>query len=152
MAFTFFFRDAQTLELAIDHALPSLRGRAFIHVWDAGCAHGPEPYTLAILLRERMSEYVFNNVHIHATDVDSIFAAQVTKGVFAEHEVKRVPPEVLQEYFRPAPAPASSKSCRSCGPRSHSRTTICCRCGPFAKGSAWWSARTCYCTSTSRSG
>ncbi len=102
MAFTFFFRDAQTLELAIDDALPSLQGRAFIHVWDAGCAHGPEPYTLAILLRERMSDYIFRNVHIHATDIDSSFAAQVHSGVFAEPEVKRVPGEVLRKYFRPA--------------------------------------------------
>ena len=105
MAFTFFFRDSQTLELALDEALPSLRGRAFIHVWDAGCAHGPEPYTLAILLRERMSDYIFRNVHIHATDIDSGFAEQVTSGVFAEAEVKRVPPEVLQKYFRPAARP-----------------------------------------------
>jgi chemotaxis methyl-accepting protein methylase len=59
MAFTFFFRNAQTLELAIDRALPDLCGRAFIHVWDAGCANGAEPYTLAILLRERMSDFVF---------------------------------------------------------------------------------------------
>ena len=103
MAFTFFFRDSQTLELAIQDALPSLRGRAFIHVWDAGCAHGPEPYTLAILLRERMSERIFSNVHIHATDIDSSFAPQVTSGVFSEQEVKRVPPEILQKYFRPAP-------------------------------------------------
>jgi chemotaxis protein methyltransferase CheR len=105
MAFTYFFRDSQAIELAIDEALPSLRGRAFIHVWDAGCAHGPEPYTLAILLRERMSDYIFSNVHIHATDVDSSFAAQVTSGVFADHEVKRVPPEILQKYFRPASVP-----------------------------------------------
>jgi chemotaxis protein methyltransferase CheR len=105
MAFTFFFRDSQTLELAIDEALPSLGGRAFIHVWDAGCAHGPEPYTLAILLRERMSDYIFSNVHIHATDIDSSFAAQVTSGVFADQEVKRVPPEILQKYFRPASRP-----------------------------------------------
>jgi chemotaxis protein methyltransferase CheR len=105
VAFTFFFRDSQTLELAIDEALPSLRGRAFIHVWDAGCAHGPEPYTLAILLRERMSDYIFSNVHIHATDIDSSFAQQVTAGVFANHEVKRVPPEIFHKYFRPAPAP-----------------------------------------------
>jgi chemotaxis protein methyltransferase CheR len=102
VAFTFFFRDAQTLERAIDESLPSLRGRAFIHVWDAGCAHGPEPYTLAILLRERMSDYVFRNVCIHATDIDSSFAPQVTAGVFAEQEVKRVPPAIFQKYFRPA--------------------------------------------------
>jgi chemotaxis protein methyltransferase CheR len=105
VAFTFFFRDSQTLELAIQDALPSLRGRAFIHVWDAGCAHGPEPYTLAILLRERMSDYIFNNVRIHATDIDSSFAPLVTKGVFADQEVKRVPPEILQKYFRSAPRP-----------------------------------------------
>jgi chemotaxis protein methyltransferase CheR len=102
VAFTYFFRDSQNLEAAIDFALPCLRGRAFIHVWDAGCAHGPEPYTLAILLRERMSDYVFRNVRIHATDIDSSFAAQVTAGVFAEHEVQRVPTEVLRKYFRPA--------------------------------------------------
>jgi chemotaxis protein methyltransferase CheR len=102
VAFTFFFRDSQTLELAIDEALPSLRGRAFIHVWDAGCAHGPEPFTLAILLRERMSDYIFRNVHIHATDIDSSFADQVTSGVFAEAEVKRVPSEILRKYFHPA--------------------------------------------------
>ena len=105
MAFTFFFRDSQTLELAIDEALPSLRGRAFIHVWDAGCAHGPELYTLAILLRERMSDYVFRNVHIHATDIDSSFAGQVTSGVFAAREVKRVPPEIFRKYFRPGSTP-----------------------------------------------
>ena len=105
MAFTFFFRDSQTLELAIEDALPSLTGRAFIHIWDAGCAHGPEPYTLAILLRERMSDFIFRNVHIHATDIDSSFAAQVTSGVFNEVEVKRVPPEVLQKYFRPGSDP-----------------------------------------------
>ncbi len=105
MAFTFFFRDSQTLELAIDEALPGLRGRAFIRVWDAGCAHGPEPYTLAILLRERMSDYVFRNVHIHATDIDSSFAPQVTSGLFAEAQIKRVPPEIFQKYFRPASRP-----------------------------------------------
>lgn len=105
MAFTFFFRDSQTLELAIDEVLPSLRGRAFIHIWDAGCAHGPEPYTLAILLRERMSDYVFRNVHIHATDIDSSFAGQVASGVFAEHEVQRAPQGIVKKYFRPACRP-----------------------------------------------
>ena len=105
MAFTFFFRDSQTLELAIENALPDLQGRAFIHVWDAGCAHGPEPYTLAILLRERMSDYIFRNVQIHATDVDSSFAGQVTSGVFADQEVKRLPPRILQKYFRPNSRP-----------------------------------------------
>jgi chemotaxis protein methyltransferase CheR len=104
MAFTYFFRDAETLELAIQETLPGLQGRSFIHVWDAGCAHGPEPYTLAILLQERMSEFLFRNVRIHATDLDSSFAGNVASGIFADQEVKRVSPDVVRRCFRPASA------------------------------------------------
>jgi len=52
MAFTYFFRDMQTLEMIRDYVLPALRMRRYIHIWDAGCAMGPEPYSLAIILRE----------------------------------------------------------------------------------------------------
>ena len=37
MAFTFFFRDIQILELAIKHVVPFAIGRSRINVWDAGC-------------------------------------------------------------------------------------------------------------------
>ena len=100
MAFTFFFRDAQTLELLIEQALPTLCGQAFIRIWDAGCAHGPEPYTLAMLLRERMSDYVFRNVRIHATDVERQFGPHVAAGIYAEQEVKRIPASIRQRYFQ----------------------------------------------------
>jgi len=100
MAFTYFFRDAQTLELLIDRALPTLSGQAFIRIWDAGCAHGAEPYTLAMLLRERMSDYVFRNVRIHATDVDPQFGPQIASGIFAEQEVKRIPYPIRYRYFQ----------------------------------------------------
>ncbi len=104
MAFTYFFRDGQTLQSLVEQAMPTLCGQAFIHIWDAGCAHGPEPYTLAILLRERMSDYVFRNVHIHATDIDPQFGPRITAGVFQEQEVKRIPSEIRNRYFQTAPA------------------------------------------------
>jgi chemotaxis protein methyltransferase CheR len=105
MAFTFFFRDAQTLELLVEEALPTLCGQAFIRIWDAGCAHGPECYTLAMLLREKMSDYVFHNVRIHATDVDRQFGPQITSGIYAQQEVQRIPPPIRERYFRPAMDP-----------------------------------------------
>jgi chemotaxis protein methyltransferase CheR len=100
MAFTFFFRDEHAIAVLLDHALPVIQGQAFIHVWDAGCAHGPEPYTLAMLLRERMSQFLFRNVRIHATDVDGQFQSQVVSGVFPEEQLRRIPPHFLQQYFR----------------------------------------------------
>ena len=105
MAFTFFFRDAQTLELLIEHALPTLCGQAYIRIWDAGCTHGPEPYTLAMLLRERMSDYVFRNVRIHATDVEAQFGPHIAAGIYAEQEVKRIPASIRDRYFQPAAEP-----------------------------------------------
>jgi chemotaxis protein methyltransferase CheR len=101
MAFTFFFRDAETLELAIGQMLPAAQGQNRIDIWDAGCAHGPEPYTLAILLREKLPEIIFQKVRIHATDVDGAFADQVAEGSFPESELRRLPSGILEKYFRP---------------------------------------------------
>ena len=100
MAFTYFFRDAPTLELLIERALPALRGQAFIRLWDAGCANGAEPYTLAMLLREKMPDFMFDNVRIHATDIDGQFGPQIAAGLYPEQEVKRIPYVFRYRYFQ----------------------------------------------------
>jgi chemotaxis protein methyltransferase CheR len=101
MAFTFFFRDAEVLETAVRRALPDLCGQAFIHIWDAGCAHGPEPYTLAMILHQQMSEFVFHNVRIHATDVDVTFERAVRNGIYRDEELRRIPGHLRDRYFAP---------------------------------------------------
>lgn len=71
MAFTYFFRDVQTLDMIQKYVVPELISRRFIHIWDAGCAMSPEPYSLAITLKENMGKMVFRNVKMHATDIDN---------------------------------------------------------------------------------
>ena len=102
MAFTYFFRDLQTLELTTKHVLPTLQGHRYIKVWDAGCAHGPEPYSIAILFRENMSHFMFRNVKIYATDLDSSsrFGEIIAEGVYPEVEVQRIPADIREKYFR----------------------------------------------------
>ena len=101
MAFTYFFRDMQTLEQIADRVLPTLKGHRYINIWDAGCAHGPEPYSVAIMLRERMTRFLFRNVRIYATDIDgsSRFGETIAEGVYPEDEIKRIPAAVRQKYF-----------------------------------------------------
>ncbi|HOJ96044.1 MAG TPA: CheR family methyltransferase [Methanospirillum sp.] len=105
MAFTFFFRDAQTLNLAIDHFLPFVQSRRSITIWSAGCAMGQEPYTFAILLRERMGPYLFRNVKIFATDIDTYnqYVQIIGTGRYPEKDLQRIPPEIFQAYFRTDP-------------------------------------------------
>lgn len=104
MAFTYFFRDVQTLELACDHALPILKTRRYINIWDAGCAMGPEPYTLAIILRERMGHMYFRNVRITATDIDesNLFDKIIKEGLYPREQVERIPKDLFNLYFEKA--------------------------------------------------
>lgn len=102
MAFTFFFRDTQTLELAVKHLIPCVTGRSRIRIWDAGCAMGPEPYTLAILLSENMGNFSFKNLYILATDIDEsgLFGNIIREGIYSEEETKRIPKEIFDKYFQ----------------------------------------------------
>ena len=103
MAFTYFFRDVETLRLIARGVLPALRGYQHIDVWDAGCAHGPEPFSLAITLAENVSHFVFRNVRIFATDIDTTgqFAEAIAAGAYPEREIKRIPPHIRRKYFGP---------------------------------------------------
>jgi chemotaxis protein methyltransferase CheR len=105
MAFTFFFRDLPVLEYAVERTLQLALGRLRIKVWDAGCALGQEPYTLAILFAERMGDMGFNTLYLDATDYDSEnnFGDIVTAGEYKSEELQRIPAEIFAKYFEEAP-------------------------------------------------
>lgn len=102
MAFTFFFRDIHTLERTLDFFLPYVSGKSKINIWDAGCANGSEPYTLALLLAEKMNKFSFNNVKIYCTDIDisNQFGNIIKNGIYQWEEIARIPEDILLKYFR----------------------------------------------------
>lgn len=101
MAFTFFFRDMHTIDHAVKILVPEVTGRSRIRVWDAGCAMGPEPYTLAITLAEAMGNFSFKNLYITASDIDETdtFGKILKDGIYSDEETKRIPPEIFEKYF-----------------------------------------------------
>lgn len=111
MAFTFFFRDTHVLDLVTEYATPALLGRSYARVWDAGCAMGPEPYSLAILFAEKMGSFAFNNLRLHATDLDDcgLFGPIIQKGIYPDAELDRIPSDLRAKYFEPASQPGHSR-------------------------------------------
>ena len=93
----------QTLEAIRDHVLPTLKSRRYINIWDAGCAMGPEPYSMAIVLRENMGHMIFRNVKIYATDVDgsNLFGKIIGDGEYPGEQVRRIPKDIFAKYFSP---------------------------------------------------
>jgi chemotaxis protein methyltransferase CheR len=102
MAFTFFFRDSEPLKQAVSFLISLVAGRSRVRVWDAGCAMGQEPFTLAILLAEAMNPFAFRNVQIFATDYDPPLLEILKEGVYPWEELQRIPPDLFQKYFQPA--------------------------------------------------
>jgi chemotaxis protein methyltransferase CheR len=104
MAFTYFFRDLHVLQLAMKHVVPEISGRSRIRIWDAGCAMGPEPYSLAILFAENMGKFAFENLTIHSTDINEggDFDKIIAEGMYHEEPLSRIPVELLSKYFAPA--------------------------------------------------
>ena len=102
MSFTFSFRENETLELLTQYALPDLKRHPFIRIWDAGCATGPEPYSIAMMLRENMGQFLFRNVLIYATDIEGGNPGGYTpRGVYQETELERIPRDLVSKYFTP---------------------------------------------------
>jgi chemotaxis protein methyltransferase CheR len=105
MAFTYFFRDYQTLEMIREFILPVIGSRRYINIWSAGCAMGQEPYTIAIMLRENMGPMIFRNVKIYCSDIDisSLFGKIIEEGSYPKQELERIPAEIFSKYFLPDP-------------------------------------------------
>ena len=106
MAFTYFFRDLQTLEAIRDFVLPDLKTTKYIDIWDAGCAMGQEPYSLSMILNESMGYMYFRNVRILATDIDESdrFEEIIAKAVYPEDLTQRIPKGLFSRYFTPCDA------------------------------------------------
>jgi len=66
--------------------------------WSAGCAHGEEPYSLAIICAEIGLE-----ADILATDLDERALQVAARGVYSPHALTNVSRDRLQRFFEPAP-------------------------------------------------
>lgn len=102
MAFSFFFRDYFILERLADLLSKDFISNPEIKIWDAGCALGQEPFTLAILLSEKLGYFTFKRVKIVATDIDELgeFEKTITKGEYPYQDLVRIPNEYFQKYFQ----------------------------------------------------
>lgn len=96
-----FFRNPDRFQELREVYLPALMrvaGPGGVRAWSAGCADGPEPYSLAILF-EGLDAAGFHRVL--ATDVDRQGLRAAEAGVFAEGAMHQVDRETRDRYFRP---------------------------------------------------
>lgn len=102
---TYFFRHGEHFEALRDVVMPDLIARNAMNrrlrIWSAGCADGPEPYSLAILLRREMAHQLPGwQISIVATDINRQCLARAREGRFDEWALRSTPEDVKNTCFR----------------------------------------------------
>ncbi len=103
---TSFFRNEPQLLCFSDEVLPLIietkmqsKGLKRLRIWSAGCSTGEEPYTLAILIMERLPSLAGWNVEIIANDISEDVLAKARKGEYTGMTLRNVKPDILARYY-----------------------------------------------------
>ena len=103
---TSFFRDLQPWKALEHHIIPELIERRGVQrtltFWCGACSSGQEPYSLAMLLRDRFPQIASGwKVRIVATDLSEEMLGRAAAGRFTQLEVNRgLPAPMLVRHFR----------------------------------------------------
>jgi chemotaxis protein methyltransferase CheR len=100
---TYFFRHIDQFRAFADVALPeaqAARGsiRA-LSILSAGCASGEEPYSLAMMVRERGANLGWS-VAIRALDINPAMLAKAARGRYSAWALRETPADSQQRWFR----------------------------------------------------
>ncbi|MCP4004677.1 MAG: protein-glutamate O-methyltransferase CheR [bacterium] len=100
---TSFFRENHHFEELSKVILPELmqagNQERRIRIWSAGCSSGPEPYSIAMVLRETIPASPRWDVKILATDLDTDILATAKKGVYVLDKLDGVSAERRRRFF-----------------------------------------------------
>ncbi len=86
------FRDPHVFRALKEQVFPILSSYPAINIWQAGCAHGQEVYSLAILLTEAG---LYERARIYATDISANALARAREGIFPLQHAR----EASQRYL-----------------------------------------------------
>ncbi|MBX9634721.1 MAG: protein-glutamate O-methyltransferase CheR, partial [Magnetospirillum sp.] len=101
---TYFFRHREQFDALRDIILPDVlarnQGVRRLRIWSAGCATGPEPYSLAIMLKRDFGARIAGwHVSIVGTDINQKFLARARDGRYDEWAFRATPDDVRRDCF-----------------------------------------------------
>ncbi len=100
---TRFFRNQPHFDTLINYVIPRLvekkrkKNQKEVRIWSAGCSTGEEPYTLAMVLKEKLPADI--NFSILASDISLKSILTAKQGFYPTHRCQGIPPEYLNKYF-----------------------------------------------------
>ncbi len=101
-----FFRNSYAFLQVAELVLPELvaykrkQGERRLRVWSTACAHGEEPYSIAILITEFLGRSLPDfDILVYATDVSRQALEEAQAGVYSAKDIEGLMAPLLQRYF-----------------------------------------------------
>jgi len=100
---TRFFRNQAQFDALEYHVIPELiaakkaSGNTTIRIWSAGCSTGEEPYSIAMLMKEKLPP--FWNYEIVASDLSLKCLMSAKEGSYSDSRIVGIPDEYLKKHF-----------------------------------------------------
>jgi chemotaxis protein methyltransferase CheR len=99
-----FFRDREFFNILETSLIPRVikkRKDGGLKIWSIGSASGEEPYSIALLWKERF-ENSWPQIHLSilATDIDDKMIGRAKEGRYKKSSLKEVPEETLRRFFK----------------------------------------------------
>lgn len=108
---TSFFRDQKQLDTfdqyVLSEWLTKLEGQRAkqLNVWSAGCSSGEEPYTLSMMLHERLKMGIMGwRINVTARDLSPAMINKAKRALYGEYSFKTTPESMKKKYFIPETA------------------------------------------------
>jgi chemotaxis protein methyltransferase CheR len=107
---SYFFRDRGQCHLLKQVLLPNIiaKQRQIAHqshrkpklkIWSAGCSSGEEPYSIAILLKEILSDFSQWDISIIGTDINQNMLDVARRGRYSSWSFRRLDSQLQKRYF-----------------------------------------------------
>lgn len=103
---TYFFRAPQQFDVLESIIVPEILElkknmpvKTF-RIWSAASSTGEEPYTLALLILEKLKPRFPNvNFQVVGSDINQNVIEQAKQGIYKEYAIRNIPPALLKKYF-----------------------------------------------------
>jgi chemotaxis protein methyltransferase CheR len=100
---TYFFRNIAQFQALAELVLPDrMRARRELRklkLLSAGCASGEEPYSLAMLARERVTELGWETT-VEALDINPAMLSKAARGRYSSWSLRETPPDTRDRWFK----------------------------------------------------
>ncbi len=103
---TEFFREAAHFRFLSEKAIPALlenkrkKHEKRIRIWSAGCSTGEEPYSISMIVAERVLPRYEWDVKILATDISTRVLKKAMEGIYTKDQLKGMSPQLVNAYLK----------------------------------------------------